>query len=274
MVTHTGLYVLQGNLLVRNNPEWHRFCFLHLAHRIRQVTVHILGEVVEEAPHTCFTIATSTEIGIGIGGIEGKILVLSGEEAHFTGKLDYVLRIKDVLLVFLVESGDTALVGVCTDGIIGNADSHPYGTCTARSLAYHFHNPGLIGVADGESLTLRVVTILGYERSHHIDGFTGRLGTLQTQIHQRTIVNHSGGIHQFLATSESGLADAHLIFIDVANHVVGGRSFGYLAMTNVCVVVDNLAHLPFGMGSGRIMTKACKHTIGISIVSTHHRPVC
>ena len=273
MVAHASLQLLQAHLVVGDNPQRHRLGILLLTHSIGQIAIHVGREMIEEAPHAGLAVAASAKVGSSVGRIKREILVLSAEEALLAGKLDDILRVEHVLLVLQVKRSDAALVGMSADSIVRNADGHPNGTRAPRALANHLHNPRLVGVADSEGLAFRIISVLLHQRRHHLDSLAGSLGALQSEIHQRAIVDDARRIHQLFATAKGSLADAHLVFVDVADYIISNGCLRNLPVTLVRIVVDNAAHLALSMRACRIVAEPGKHTIVVGIIGAHHRPV-
>ena len=233
--------------------------------------------VVEEAPHTGIADAASAKIGEGIGQFPREVLVLAFEPPHGTSILDDILRIQHVLLVLQGEASDAALVGVTTDGLVGNSASHPHHTflrlLAVGTTALHLQYPSLVGVADGECLTLGIVAILFYQRRHDANGLAGCFRALQTDVDERTVVDESRGVYHLLTTAIGGLANGDLPLVDVAHHIVGLSSFGNLAQILVGVPLVYLAHVALLMLGSRIVCQVHEGTIGVGIVGTDDRAV-
>ena len=169
MVAHTALYILQRERSLWLHVKRH-WLGSSITLRPCEIVVHVnLSEHVEEAPHACIAVAQTTEIGRTICCSEVKILVLAIKIAHLARELYNILRVTHILLVLHIELAYARLVGMSRNAIIGDADSHPHGTLLLTGLAHHLHDPGLVGIGNGEALTTAVVTILGNKRSHHIN---------------------------------------------------------------------------------------------------------
>ena len=146
------------------------------------------------------------------------------------------------------------MVSVRTNGIIGNTNGYPDSTFATRSLSHHLHNPRLIGVADGESFACRIIAVGINQRGHYANSLASSFAALQGQINQRTVINQSGCISHFFASTVGGFANAHLILINIANNVVSFGGFGNFTEILTTVPIVNLAHCTFGMFAGRKMT--------------------
>ena len=179
MVAHIVHDVGNTQLMVGNDPQRHILGIGVDAQRPRQVTVHTLNMVIEEAPYTSITDATAREIGEGISHLPREVFILTVVPAHLLGILDGILRAHHIVLVLRIETSDTALVGMTANCVIGNSQSHPYHTflrlLTVRTATLHLHNPSLVGVANSNGLTFTVVAVGLDERCHRYDGFTRRL---------------------------------------------------------------------------------------------------
>ena len=273
MVTHTLSDILQRNFLVGDDPQRHGLFIIPLPHSVGQVAVHVGTEMIEEAPHTCLAVAAAREIRFGVSLIPREIGVLSREPPHLAGIFHHILGVEHVFLVFHIESRDTALVGMGTNGIVGNADGHPHRTLAPGPHTHHLHDPSFIGIADGESLTLGIVAISLDQVGHHADRLTSRFRPLQGDIDQRAIVEDSGRIDHLLPTAVSGLADSHLILVDIADDIISLRSLRYLAMILVGIPIIDLTHRARCMLPGRVMAEVLKHAIIIRIVGADDRAV-
>ena len=161
-----------------------------------------------------------------------------------------------------------------TDSIVGYAHGHPYNTLAARSLSHHLHYPCLVGVTDGEGLALRAVAIGLCKGCHHADGLTGSLGTLESNIYERAIVEYAGVIDHLFPSAISSLPNSYLILVDVSNNVVRFLCLRNFSMIDMSVPIYDLAHSTLGMLGGRIVAQSDEHTVVICIIRTHHRTVC
>ena len=90
---------------------------------------------------------------------------------------------------------------------------------------------------------------------------------MESDIDETAIVEDTRGIDHFLAASVGCLAYRHLIFVDVADDIVGYRRFGYLTMIHFGVPVIHLAHLAFGVGAARIVGQPDEHAVIVGIIS-------
>ena len=126
MVAHAVFHVLDAQLAVGHDPERHVLSIWVLALCPRQIAVEGVVEMAEEAPHTRFAETASAEVGERIGVLPGEVFVLALEPSHLSRIFHHVLRIEHVLLVLHVELADAALVGMCADGIVGNAQGDPH----------------------------------------------------------------------------------------------------------------------------------------------------
>ena len=166
---------------------------------------------------------------------------------------------------------------MATDGLVRNTTSHPHHTLlrllAVGTTALHLQYPSLVGVADGECLTLGIVAILFHQRCHDADGLARCLRALQTDVDERSVVDESRRVYHLLTTAIGGLANSDLPLVDVTHHVVGLSSFGNLAQILVGVPLVYLAHVALLMPGSRIMCQIHKGTIGVGIVGTDDRAV-
>ena len=206
MVAHGITQILNGNLLVGDDPQGHLLGILLDAGSIGHILREIVGKAVEEAPDTGLTVTTTREVGLCIGCIIGEVGILALEPAHRTGIADNIVGADHQTLGFrllkktlslgygfgilqilhlhlhvtaIKELRDTALVGMSGYGIVGDADGHPHGAPSLlraiRATTHHLEHPGLILIGHREGLTLRAVAILLDERRHHLQSLTSRL---------------------------------------------------------------------------------------------------
>ena len=266
MVAHVILQILERELLVRHNPERHIGGIgIHTQSPVK-ILAHVLM-VIEERPYTGLAVAAAAEIGLGISHLPVEVLVFTSEPTHLAGVLNHVLRVDDLGIV-AGHNTNAALIGVARNGIVGNADGAPHDSSILAS-ALHLHDPGLVGVAEREGLSLRAVAIGLGQGCHHLDGLAGRLRALQSKIDERPIIDAAFGIDHLLTTAICSLANGHLIFIDVSDDIVGLFSLRNLSDVFVAVPVHDVAHRAFGMSGGGVVAEANEHAVVIGIVSTH-----
>ena len=194
MVTHAFLDVLHAYFAIRLDPKRHVLSIGIFTKGPRQIAVEIIVEVAEERPHAGIAIATATEVRSSIGPLPREIGISTLIPSHQASIANDILRVVEVGLLVLgvginalridfltrEETTDTALVSMSTDGIVGNALSHPHHAIElllgheslVATRAHHLEDPSLVGVADGEGLTFRVIAVELNERGHHGNGFT------------------------------------------------------------------------------------------------------
>ena len=157
-----------------------------------------------------------------------------------------------------------------TDGIIGNTHRHPYGTLlgdgTVRTAALHLHDPRLVGIADGEGLTLGVIAVLLHQCRHDTDSLTCRLGTLEGDIDQGSVVDDTRRVHHLLTATVGRLTDGHLPFVDIPHDIIGLQSLVNLSQVLVGVPLIDLSLVTFLVLGGRIMIQRHIRTIGVCII--------
>ena len=135
---------------------------------------------------------------------------------------------------------------MATDTIVGYTNSNPYGTLTTRSLAYHIHYPHLVGVCNREALALAAIAILLDQLCHNGNSLAGSFGTLQGNVHQTAIIEHtSGSITEFLTTAIGGLMNGKLMLVHQANNGIGFLCLGNLSQIVIALVMIKGTHLTF-----------------------------
>ena len=107
-----------------------------------------------------------------------------------------------------------------------------------------------------------------HEVGHHLDGFASGLSTLQTECHERHIVDATHRVlwRKFMTSTKGGFGDSHLMFVDVAHHVVGHGSFGDFAQIFVRVAIDNASHCARSVCASRIVQQTSVHAVGVGTI--------
>ena len=237
--------------------------------------------MVEEAPYTSLASTTTGEVGCCKGSIERELGILTTEPTHVAGILNHTLGEHHVLFILLVEGGDTTLIGMGTDALVGNAQCHPHHTwcfvgmiLRARcSRSHHLHDPCLVGIADREGLAFRIITVFLHQGCHHKDGLPSSLGSLESKVHQTPIVDDACGIYHLLTTAEGGLTDRYLKLVDITDNIISNRCLRNPSMVHIRVVVDDPSFLVCRMLPCRVMTEIGKHTIAVGTIRTEHTAV-
>ena len=188
MVAHGSLHVLHTEFAVGHNPQRHLLGLCIFAQSPRQIAREIVGETIEEAPHTRIAETTTREIGRSIDLFPREISILAREPSLRTRKSDGIGAEEHILLVVLIEFSYAALVGMSANGIIRNAHRHPNHFLATRATAHHLHDPSLVGVAEGERLATAIETIGVGQRRHHLNGLASRARTLQCDINEAAII--------------------------------------------------------------------------------------
>ena len=251
MVAHGILHILYGDFAVCFQIKRH--WLIGFTFYIRKKFFSTVGKHIEIAPYTGFTVATCTEIQRSVCICKTEILIHAGKVTFFAGKRNHIGRIKAIILVVHIELMDTGLVGMSRDAIIRDTYSYPYGTTHTRAFTYHFHNPDLIRIGNSERLTTAVIAVFLYKIGHHLNGFTGSTGTLQSQVNQTTVINNTSSIHQFRTTSKSSLGNGKLEFVDVTNNIVSLAGLLYPAQIFAGIPLMHIHQSAFLMYTGRIM---------------------
>ena len=107
-----------------------------------------------------------------------------------------------------------------------------------------------------------------HEVGHHLDGFASGLSTLQTECHERHVVDASHWVlwRKFMTSAKGGFGDSHLMFVDVAHHVVGHGSFGDFAQIFLRVAIDNASHCARSVSASRIVQQTSVHAVGVGTI--------
>ena len=153
VVAHVRLKVLHAEFLVWDNPKWHVFRVLVFSNGPRQPAAHVLV-VVEKAPHARLAPSASGEIGESVCVFPREVLVCAFIPTFLAREADNILAVKHLGLI-LREHANTALVGMAANGIVWHANGDPYHLLLfVATAAHHFHDPSLVGIADGKRLSL------------------------------------------------------------------------------------------------------------------------
>ena len=256
VVALEGHHVAEADLVLGLDIQGHAVGEV-LSSDVVQILVHAVAYLVEHGPHAEVAHACGAEVDGGIGGAEVEVLVLAGEVAFAAGEVDDVMFVDD-LNVFVVQflpvfvgdgglavaqgkGGDACGVGVAAHIAVGDTDGHPNGAFL-RALGHHLHIPHLIGVADGERLAIAAIAVFFHQIGHDLDGVTGRGAALEGDKHEATVVDDAVGVHQFFAAAEGGLAEGHLVLVDIAHHLVGVWRLRHAATWGIGAAVVAHAH--------------------------------
>ena len=135
------------------------------------------------------------------------------------------------------------------DAVVGNTHSHPYCSLASGAFAYHVHNPGFVGVGNGEALPFALIAIGLCQFGHYLNGLAGSLGTLKSKNHQRTIVDETADcVRQFRASAVGRLVNGQLELVHQSHYAIGMRHLGNLAQVVARLVVVERMHR-----SGRVV---------------------
>ena len=263
--------VIHSETLIRNDPHGQR---LHFAHRpfsldIGQIAVHARREMTVDGPHTRVPHASSAERGRIEGVAETELTITALEVTALASKVDAIGRNHHIGRVSQVHTTDTALVGMRHHRIIRNTHSNPHDMLTAWPAARHLEQPSLVRVTHRERLARTAKSVFVGQTGHYLDRLTSRAGTLQSQIHQRPIVDNPFTINQFFSTFKGRFADCHLPLIDVARHQIGHWSLGNLSVIDARVTVINLAHSSGLMLARLIPIHLVTCSPRVNVVSAH-----
>ncbi len=262
--------------------------------------------VTEETPHSGVGVAHILEIDGAVGIAKGELLVGSVIKTILAGKVDHIpcvdtlhLWLSDILqmlaadalevlrlLGFLVdnkavvpaftftwEKADATQVGVGTDAVVGNAQSHPDSAIPPLPFADNLHNPRLVRVTDGDALATAVVTILFHKLRHAFDSLTSRRRALERQSHETEIIQQPVRVLQFQTAVESALHNGQLSLVHQSHHIV---CVLYLIDIHSIMTwppaVDG-DFLAWFMATGRREEQRPCETEAVAVVATHHATV-
>ena len=89
---------------------------------------------------------------------------------------------------------------------------------------------------------------------------------MQGDVDETSIVEDACGVDHFGTPAIGGFANGNLIFVDVANDIIGHGSLGDEATTHVCFPIIDGTHFSFLMRGCRIMGQPEKRAIAVGIV--------
>ena len=107
-----------------------------------------------------------------------------------------------------------------------------------------------------------------YKARHQADGFASGLGALQSERHERHIVDAAHRIlwPQFFAAAESRFGDGQLVLIDVTYYIISVGRLGNFAEGFVGVAVYDFAHRTGRVLARWIVEQATVHAVGVGAV--------
>ena len=147
---------------------------------------------------------------------------------------------------------NSALVGMATDAIIGNAHSYPYCTFTTWSFSYHLQNPNLVRIGNRETLTFAAIAIVFHQLGHDRNCLTCCFSSLQGNVHQTSIIKHTRNrITQLLASTICSLMNSQLMFVHQSHNSIGFFYFGNFSQIIVTLVMIKRTHLALLMFTAR-----------------------
>ena len=77
---------------------------------------------------------------------------------------------KRQVIGFLIrESGDMFLVGMPDEITVGDKSSQPHCTLFLFAFAYHFHDPGFVGIGNGERLAAGGISVPSNQVGHYFN---------------------------------------------------------------------------------------------------------
>ena len=135
---------------------------------------------------------------------------------------------------------------MCTDGIVGNAYSYPHGSFAPLALADHFQNPDFVLIGNAKTFATAVIAKFFYQIGHNVYGLTSCFRTLESHIDQATVVHDTIAFSQFGTSAPCRLRNSYLMFVHIADHIIGMRYFRNESKRFVRVPFDDLAHRSFG----------------------------
>ena len=271
MVAHGLFHILHGEFARGLDVEGEGV--VDLAVDVGEVLVHGRVVLAEEGPHAGIAGPQGAEVGGIIGLGKAEILVQPVEIAHLAGKRNDIGRIEAVLLVFQRELVNAGIVGVTGNAVVGDTHGYPHGTPAPRALADEVHDPGLVGVGNGEGLATAAIAIFLDQAGHHLDGLAGGLGPFESQLHERTVVDDAGGIDQLGTSAPGRLDDGELVLVHVAQHGISVIHLFDFAQRFVGIPLDNLTHGTLGPVGGRRRGQRPIEGVGVGRIGYQHTPV-
>ena len=162
--------------------------------------VHVVVNLVEHSPHSHIAYTCSGEIDRSKGGTEIEGLVFACKIALTTGEVNNVVLVNHFYIIviksFPVLVGDGFLtvtqrksrysrrIGMPGDVTVRDTDGYPYGTSVGidgitglfviyRSISFacYLHIPYLVGIRNGECLSVAAITVLFHQVGHYLYRF-------------------------------------------------------------------------------------------------------
>ena len=246
--------------------------------------------MAEERPHTCFANKQSAEVEGVESGLITEILVCTAEITFLAGEgyeiaAPHPVAVTNAVELFLQttllfaqfgfalwQRGDTCLVGMRTNGVVGHTYGYPVSAFPACPLTNKIHHPYLVRVTNGERLAFRSVAVLVDEGDHPLDRLTGCFRSLKRNVDKRTVV-HTHGVPQFLASAPGGLTDGDLVLVGVTDYRIGVSDLRDLSLRTTRIPVFHFAHRTFRPVLCRREMQKTVHAIRVSRIGNHRAAI-
>lgn len=167
---------------------------------------------------------------------------------------------------------DAGMIGMTRDAIVGHTAGHPHGPLAGLALAYHLHDPGMVGIGYRKRFAAGGIAIAVDQRDHGVESRIGGLGALQGDVDQRAIVDGTRAL-ELRASAPCRLRDGQAMLIHIA---VGGKcvgNLGNLAQRLAGVPLHHLAHSARRMIGCRLMVELTVESVGVGGIRRDHRSV-
>ena len=165
------------------------------------------------------------------------------------------------------------MVGMGADHVVGHALGHPNCTLLILTLTDEFHNPHLVLVGNGETLTATLVAILLTKFVYQLNGLARSLTTLKGNPHKRTVVHHARTTIQLGTTTEGCLHDAELVLVQETCYLICLIGLGYLTKIITCLVVIDGTHSTLGMLHPGLVVQGREHAITVTTVTYNNTTI-
>ena len=157
---------------------------------------------------------------------------------------------------------------------VGNPHGHPYGAKLSFAFADHLKDPGFIRVGNGKRFPFACVPVFFSQFAENCDRFTCSLCTLQRDIDQRTVIDDGTFLGlKFFTSAIGGFTDGHLVFVHVADHVVGMFNLRDFSQGFPGVPFHDIHHGTGRPVAGRPVIQFAIECVGIGRIGDHDRPV-
>ena len=267
---------------IGRNVEGHALRAI-LTERVGQVlfgkdTVRI-GQRGKNGPDPGFSLSCANKRDWMVHIAEGKLerIGIGWIESIVDGQVDHVVCVATVLRIVSRKGRDASLIGVRGNGAVWNFERHPDSTLAriAGPRPNHLEHPNVTRrVGEREGLSPRHVPVLIHERRHGVNRLLTRLGPLQSDVNETSIVEFAVGLRpgQCRHAPKGRLSNDEAVLVAVAHDIVG--CFGITSDRSEILARVPLVNGPLGWFDGRrIVVEGTQEGRRVGIVGNVRRSV-